>query len=40
MGQAQSAGFITVGLGPRILRTETAAVVAVALLQFAAGGLD
>jgi 16S rRNA (uracil1498-N3)-methyltransferase len=40
MGQAQTAGFITVGLGPRILRTETAAVVAVALLQFAAGGLD
>jgi 16S rRNA (uracil1498-N3)-methyltransferase len=40
IGQAQSAGFITVGLGPRILRTETAAVVAVALLQFAAGGLD
>ncbi|MEA2698257.1 MAG: rRNA (uracil1498-N3)-methyltransferase [Myxococcales bacterium] len=40
MGQAETAGFVTVGLGPRILRTETAAVVAVALLQFAAGGLD
>jgi 16S rRNA (uracil1498-N3)-methyltransferase len=40
MDQAETAGFITVGLGPRILRTETAAVVAVALLQFAAGGLD
>jgi 16S rRNA (uracil1498-N3)-methyltransferase len=38
--EAEAAGFATVGLGPRILRVETAAVVAVALLQFAAGGLD
>jgi 16S rRNA (uracil1498-N3)-methyltransferase len=34
------AGFRSVGLGPRILRTETAAIVAVALCQAAAGGLD
>jgi 16S rRNA (uracil1498-N3)-methyltransferase len=33
------AGFRSVGLGPRILRTETAAIVAVALCQAAAGGL-
>jgi 16S rRNA (uracil1498-N3)-methyltransferase len=37
---AEAAGFTAVGLGRRILRVETAAVVAVALLQFAAGGLD
>lgn len=37
---AEAVGFQAVGLGPRILRAETAAVVAVALLQFAAGGLD
>jgi 16S rRNA U1498 N3-methylase RsmE len=29
-----------VGLGPRILRVETAAIVALALVQAAAGGLD
>jgi 16S rRNA (uracil1498-N3)-methyltransferase len=34
------AGFQSVGLGPRILRTETAAIVAVALTQAAAGGLE
>ena len=34
------AGFRRAGLGPRILRTETAAIVAVALAQAAAGGLD
>jgi len=32
--QAQSAGMQLVGLGPRILRSETAAVVAIALCQF------
>jgi len=36
---AQVAGFVPVGLGPRILRAETAAIVAVALAQAAAGGL-
>lgn len=36
---AESAGFEAVTLGPRILRTETAAMVAVALVQAAAGGL-
>jgi 16S rRNA (uracil1498-N3)-methyltransferase len=37
---AQSAGFQAVGLGPRILRTETAALVALALVQAALGALD
>jgi 16S rRNA (uracil1498-N3)-methyltransferase len=37
---AERAGFSAVGLGPRILRVETAAVVAVALVQAAAGGLE
>jgi 16S rRNA (uracil1498-N3)-methyltransferase len=40
IADAQEAGFTVVGLGPRILRVETAAVVAVALVQAAAGGLD
>jgi len=33
-------GFRSVSLGPRILRVETAALVAVALTQSALGGLD
>jgi 16S rRNA (uracil1498-N3)-methyltransferase len=37
---SSQAGFKPVGLGPRILRTETAAIVAVALAQAAAGGLE
>src|SRR2546423_1432754 len=37
---AEAAGFQIAGLGPRILRVETAAVVSVALAQFATGGLD
>jgi 16S rRNA (uracil1498-N3)-methyltransferase len=37
---ASGAGFVPVSIGPRILRAETAAVVAVALAQAAAGGLD
>jgi 16S rRNA (uracil1498-N3)-methyltransferase len=37
---ASAAGFVPVSLGPRILRVETAALVAVALVQAAAGGLD
>jgi 16S rRNA (uracil1498-N3)-methyltransferase len=37
---AHARGFLAVGLGPRILRVETAAIVAVALVQAAAGGLD
>lgn len=40
VAQATAAGFRTAGLGPRILRTETAAIVAVALVQAAVGGLD
>jgi 16S rRNA (uracil1498-N3)-methyltransferase len=40
IAQARAAGFAPVGLGPRILRVETAAIVAVALAQAAAGGLD
>jgi 16S rRNA (uracil1498-N3)-methyltransferase len=38
--EARTHGFVPVGLGPRILRVETAAIVAVALVQAAAGGLD
>jgi 16S rRNA (uracil1498-N3)-methyltransferase len=38
--EARSHGFVPVGLGPRILRVETAAIVALALVQAASGGLD
>jgi 16S rRNA (uracil1498-N3)-methyltransferase len=38
--EARGQGFLPVGLGPLILRVETAAIVAVALVQGAAGGLD
>jgi 16S rRNA (uracil1498-N3)-methyltransferase len=38
--RARLQGFRTVGLGARILRVETAALVAVALTQSALGGLD
>jgi len=37
--QARSLGFKTISLGPRILRAETAALTAVALVQFLAGSL-
>ena len=37
---ASEAGFVPVSIGSRILRAETAAMVAVALAQAAAGGLD
>jgi 16S rRNA (uracil1498-N3)-methyltransferase len=37
---ARAAGFVAVGLGRRILRSETAAMVAVALTQAALGELD
>jgi 16S rRNA (uracil1498-N3)-methyltransferase len=40
IARASAAGFVPVGLGPRILRVETAAIVAVALVQAALGGLD
>jgi 16S rRNA (uracil1498-N3)-methyltransferase len=36
---AQAHGFVAVGLGPRILRTETAALVALSILGFALGDL-
>jgi 16S rRNA (uracil1498-N3)-methyltransferase len=36
---ARAAGFVPVGLGRRILRVETAAIVAVALVEEANGGL-
>lgn len=36
---AREAGFVTAGLGPRVLRAETAAIVALALAQQATGGL-
>lgn len=37
--QSRSAGFLPVSLGPRLLRTETAAIVSAAVLQFALGDL-
>ena len=40
IAEAQAAGWHTLDLGPRILRVETAAIVAMALVQAAAGGLD
>ena len=40
VASARAQGFRTVGLGPRILRVETAALVAIALTQAAVGGLD
>jgi 16S rRNA (uracil1498-N3)-methyltransferase len=36
---AQTAGYRPVRMGPRVLRTETAAVVALALLQGLAGDI-
>jgi 16S rRNA (uracil1498-N3)-methyltransferase len=38
-GRAEAAGFRPVHMGPRVLRTETAAVVALALLQALAGDI-
>lgn len=40
VGDARTHGFVSVGIGPRILRVETAALVAVALTQAALGALD
>jgi len=39
MAQARAAGVLPISLGPRILRTETAAIAACAALQFALGDL-
>ena len=36
---AKQKGFVPVGLGQRILRTETAAIAAVAIIQYELGGL-
>lgn len=37
--EARQMGFLPISLGPRILRTETAAIVGAALLQYALGDL-
>lgn len=37
---AQGAGFLKAGMGPRILRAETAAVAASAIVQYAFGGFN
>ena len=37
---ALSGGFVPVGLGPRILRSETAGIAAVAVIQYESGGMD
>jgi 16S rRNA (uracil1498-N3)-methyltransferase len=39
VARAREAGFAVAGLGPRILRTETAALVALAVVGFAVGDL-
>jgi 16S rRNA (uracil1498-N3)-methyltransferase len=36
---ARQVGFVPVGLGPRILRTETAALVVLSILGYALGDL-
>lgn len=38
--QAQAHGFTTISLGPRILRTETAAITLVSLIRYAQGDLS
>lgn len=40
VAQTTATGFVAVGLGPRILRTETAAMALVSILQFHYGDLD
>jgi len=37
---AEKAGFLKAGMGPRILRAETAALAAAAIVQYALGGLE
>lgn len=37
---AEKAGFLKAGMGPRILRAETAALAAAAIVQYAFGGLE
>ena len=37
---AEANGFLVASLGKRILRAETAAIIATALIQFVLGGLD
>lgn len=39
VAQARAAGFVVVGFGPRVLRAETAAIAALAVLGFALGDL-
>lgn len=39
VGLARDVGFIPLGLGPRILRTESAAIVALSILQFLFGDI-
>jgi 16S rRNA (uracil1498-N3)-methyltransferase len=36
---ARALGFVAAGLGPRVLRTETAALVTLAILGYALGDL-
>jgi 16S rRNA (uracil1498-N3)-methyltransferase len=37
--KAKTKGFIPIGLGPRILRTETASIVAITVMQFLYGDI-
>ncbi len=38
--EAEAAGFVAVGLGPRILRTETAGLAAMSIIQYELGDMD
>jgi 16S rRNA (uracil1498-N3)-methyltransferase len=40
VGQARGEGFVTVSLGPRVLRSETAALVLISLCQFLWGDMS
>jgi len=37
--EAESAGFVSAGLGPRILRTETAGIAAISIIQYERGDI-
>ena len=38
--EAEAAGFVTAGLGPRILRTETAGIAALSIIQYELGDIS
>jgi 16S rRNA (uracil1498-N3)-methyltransferase len=40
VGMARAHGFMTVSLGPRVLRTETAAIVLISIVRYSLGELE